>query len=104
MLGQDDDQHGDGAEEASAEVIAACVIGAVKKNGSMRYSKSCWTARPMTAATTVSADHAEERDGLRDRVRRVDPHLAAAERDDGVRNAPPAAAIHSIASAKKIAK
>ena len=48
-------------------------IGAVKKKRSVRYSKSCCTARPMIAAMTVDADHAEEGDRLRERVRRVDP-------------------------------
>jgi hypothetical protein len=57
------------------------VIGAAKKNDSVRYSKSCWTARPHSAAITVEPNSPRKPDRLRDRVRRVDPDLAAAEDD-----------------------
>jgi hypothetical protein len=78
-------------------------IGALKKKWCISYSKSCCTERPMTAAATTTPRQpstavliASWRGAL---IRMRPPKETLASR-----RAPPAAAIHSMASARKAKK
>ena len=79
-------------------------IGAVKKKLCVRYSTSCWTARPMIAAITVTPKRprtamvwARAYGEFTITLPLPKTMLASLKR-------PPTAAIHSIESAKKTAK
>ena len=79
-------------------------IGAVKKNASVRYSKSCCTARPITAAITVSAAMPRNDTVCATANGELIQTLPLPNEMIAPEITPPAAATHSIASAKKIAK
>ena len=79
-------------------------IGDVKKNACVRYSTSCWTARPITAAITLTPNRprkatvcASANGEFTNTLPLPNEMLASLKR-------PPAAAIQSIARAKKTTK
>jgi hypothetical protein len=76
----------------------------VKKNGSTRYSKSCWIARPITAAMIVSDAMPRKATVCAIAYGEFTHTLPLPNETTALGMAPPAAAVHSIASAKKIAK
>jgi len=79
-------------------------IGAVKKKLCMRCSKSCCTARPMIAAITVTPSRPSTAVVCISASGELIAILALPNAMFASWNRPPAAAIHSMASAKKIVK
>ena len=76
-------------------------IGAVKKKLCVRYSKSCCTARPMIAAITVVPKTPSTLVVTASANGEFTATLPLPKVIVAPANKPPAAAIHSIASAKK---
>ena len=79
-------------------------IGEVKKNVCARYSKSCCTARPMMAAITVVPNSPRMLTVCARLYGELTNTLPLPKEMLASLNNPPAAAIHSIANAKKTTK
>jgi len=79
-------------------------IGAVKKKGSVRFSKSCSTARPMIAATTVRPIIPRNAIVCEIAYGELMCTFPLPNTTFALGNAPPAAAVHSVASVRKTRK